>query len=66
HALGFLVSQELFDRIRLDIDINTTQKNSEARFRGTDTTSFFDEWRVWYQQLSDSVSDLMGVKSENP
>lgn len=65
-ASGVLVSQEPFDRIRVDLDINTTPKNTEARFRGTDTTSFFDEWRVWYQQLSDSVSDLMGVKSENP
>ena len=44
-----------FDRIRLDVDVNTTPKDTRARFDEDDVSPFFQEVINWQEELGQQV-----------
>ncbi len=52
-----------FDRIRLDLDINTWPQETTARFGQEDVFTFFKEVGPWHAELSTMVGDLMGTSN---
>lgn len=51
-----------FDRIRVDLDINTSPKKDEPRFDRDSIVAFFDESMGWHAQLSEETARFLGVE----
>lgn len=64
-SIGFDEDQQLpFDRIRLDLDINTTPANTRARFEADDVSAFFDSMQQWQTDLAEEVLTYLNVGIE--
>jgi hypothetical protein len=50
---------EKFTLIRADIDINTVQDNTSARFQDTHLDSFFKNVATWHEELIAEINDLI-------
>lgn len=53
---------EPVDRIRVDLDINTSHKKTTVRFGKTEVTAFFKSIGSWHSQLVKEVSSFLGVE----
>ena len=49
-----------FTRIRVDLDINTSQHNTAARFRSEHISAFFERVIIWHDELRNEISHLIG------
>jgi hypothetical protein len=59
-----VIQQNEVSRIRVDIDINTTQSNPRPRFHDTHLRSFFDQAPRWHAELGEGVVNLMTSEDE--
>lgn len=50
-----------FDRLRVDLDINTTPKDRSLRFPAGTTRAFFEQGIEWHSGLAREISNFMGL-----
>jgi hypothetical protein len=56
---GHFTTGEEYDRIRLDLDINTHAENTTPRFSSTEIEAFFAAYPVWYKHLKDEIETFI-------
>jgi hypothetical protein len=54
-----------FDRIRVDVDINTAPTNKRERFESTDVADFLTESNTWHAEIATDFQPIWG-KLDNP
>lgn len=55
-----------FDRLRVDLDINTTPKNVKARFGTNEILAYFEAAQDWHKSLGNEISAFLaeGLRNE--
>ena len=58
-------NQVAFDRVRVDFDINTLPRRTDARFASGHIRGFFDEATKWHNELSTEFSGFAGIGGQS-